>query len=412
MIRKITLLVLSILAYTVVPAQQSNYTQLTFFDDFDDGSFENWKVTNNADNQYFLENGRYEMYRRNAKTADLVFCNWVNSFNDFEIRLTFTFDKNRNKKQYAGLVFKASNKLALLAELHEAGKVRIRKIVDGKVYYVTGNAKEEGWLNFKEIMKEDNLFTIQSDRNTYSVFINGVPILSESLEGFTPGRVGLVVGTNTKIRVDNFGVYTSRLPIDTLILTDSVLPVPRVVNPTEPRVAQDTVTQVKDEGSRPSKSASSATNKPNVKHADHSELDEMKKKNEALQLQLNQYRNKAYQAQDKVDSLQAILDYDGKKEYRKENQWLVAQNDILEKRNDSLLVLMRTYEDVRAILSKSEGGEISLKLAEKLRMEKLIGDELQKRNKELELQNKKLNLQLNKLESALKKLKSATPKKK
>ncbi|MCX6188854.1 MAG: hypothetical protein NTW54_04515 [Bacteroidetes bacterium] len=123
MLRKIAFVIYAIFCITCLNAQTSRYPVQEFFDDFDDGSFENWRVTNNADNQYFLSNSTYEMYRRSKKTAAMIFCAWKNPFGDFEIKLTFKFDKNKNKEQYAGVVLKANSSSAILAE------VNLRKII-------------------------------------------------------------------------------------------------------------------------------------------------------------------------------------------------------------------------------------------------------------------------------------------
>jgi hypothetical protein len=305
-------------------------------------------------------------------------------------------------------------------------------ITDGKSSFVTGLQEEDGWVKFKSIKKDFNALYVQADSNTYSVFLNGVKLISIVQEGFTSGRMGLVIGTDTKVRIDNFGVYSREKIVET--------PIETKVSPEE-----QTVTDSKDAGvdsallykgnaehankidtakkanpgktGNTKKQVNTTTNKPKpaVKPATSAELTALQKKIDDLTFEINQFRNKMYQQQDRADSLQSILDLDGKKDYREENKRLVTENKILDRMNDSLLVLMRTYDDVRAALSKTEGSEISMKLAGKLRQEKAARDEAEKRNKELELQNKKLNLRVKSLEAKVDKMKQekqTTPKKK
>lgn len=401
MLKKLVLILISLWAFQVASAQSRTFATPEFYDDFDDGSFENWKVSNNADNLYFLENGHYEMYRRNKQTVDMVFCKWENPLNNFEIRLNLKFEKSKNKNQYAGVVFKATKSTALVAEIHQEGKVRIRKISDGKVTYLTSTPNEQGWVKFKSMGAANNLLTIQCDSNNYTLLVNGTAILTKQIDSFSVGRVGLVIGADTKIWADNFGVYSETKMeaepepiIDTPVET---MPVYKPASKDTTKVAKGPKTNKQDSTARV------VVPKPNiptnVKPATNAEIVALKKKNDELQLQLNQYRNKANQEQDRADSLQSILDHDGKRDYRNENYRLEAENKALQRQNDSLMGLVRAYEDVRVILNKSEGSEISLKLAEKLRMEKMTNEALEKRNKELELQNKKLTLRVKKLES-------------
>lgn len=399
MLKKLVLLLVSLWAFQVASAQSRTYATPEFYDDFDDGSYENWKVSNNADNLYFLENGQYEMYRRNKQTVDMVFCKWENPLSNFEIRLNLNFNKGKNKNQYAGVVFKATKSTALVAEIHQEGKVRIRKISDGKVTYITATPNEQGWVKFKSMGIANNLFTIQCDSNNYTLLVNGTAILTKQIDSFSVGRVGLVIGADTKIWADNFGVYSETKMEPEPLIDTSVenMPIYKPASKDTTKVAKSPKTTRNDSA------ANVVVPKPNtptnVKPATNAELIALKKKNDELQLQLNQYRNKANQEQDRADSLQSILDHDGKRDYRNENYRLALENKALQRQNDSLMGLVRAYEDVRVILNKSEGSEISLKLAEKLRMEKMTNEALEKRNKELELQNKKLTLRVKKLES-------------
>ncbi len=438
MFKKIISFCISAIAFVPLQAQQSKFPSRVFNDNFDDGSFANWSVINNADNLYFVENGYYELYRRNTKNADVVFCRWENTYDNFEIRLNFKFDKNKNKDQYAGIIFKASKTAALIAEVHQDAKVRMRMITDGKSSFITGSQEEEGWVKFKAIKKDYNSFTIQSDSNNYTLFLNGVKLLSLKQEGFLPGRMGLVIGTDTKIRVDNFEVYTQEKKQEPVAVVDTIIVPPPVE---EKVIEKDTAVAVVkpkhgekqgNTGAKPDTTKKAVTQKPNpnkpnpnnttrptVKAPSNAELVAMQRKIDELQMQVNQFRNKMYQEQDRGDSLQSILDNDGKKDYREDNKKLEAENKALIKRDDSLRILMYTYEDVRQALNKSDGSEISLKLAEKLRLEKTANDELDKRNKELEIQNKKLTLRLKNMQTQLTDLKKQqqeqqkqTPKKK
>ncbi|MCX6188853.1 MAG: hypothetical protein NTW54_04510 [Bacteroidetes bacterium] len=213
---------------------------------------------------------------------------------------------------------------------------------------------------------------------------------------------------NTKIIADNFGVY-SAAPLPAMAVnTDSSNYEQSAESTLKSKLENDSTHNTSNKKSVGTKPSHNKTTKPLA----NSELAAANKKVEELQLQLNLFRNKAYQEQDRADSLQSILDHDGKKEFRAENKTLIAKNKVLERQNDSLVTLMTIYDDLRATMISSEGSEISLLLTEKLRVAKTKQDELEKRNKELELQNKKLNLHIKNLESKVKITPSATKKKK
>jgi uncharacterized pyridoxamine 5'-phosphate oxidase family protein len=413
MFQKTILFFFTIIASFISYAQPREFTVQEFYDEFDEGSIANWSVINNTDNLYFLENGAYEMYRRNKQNADMVFCRWENPFDNFEIRMNFKFDKNKNnKEQYAGIIFKAGKTSALLAEIHQEGKVRIRKIVDKQVSFITGKPEESGWVKFKNIKKDYNYFTIQCDSNTYNLYLNGVKIYTQVETGFQPGRFGIVVGTDTKIKVDLIGVYSETKPfVDSSAAEIDTIPVPYVdpVTPVvTPVVTPDPTAQATITDDTTQKAVVPTPNPVVTVPTTNEEILALQKKVEELQLLVNQFRNKAFQEQDRADSMIAVVDGEGKREYREENKVLLIENKSLQKQNDSLKIAIRTYESIRSAIGKSEGSEISLLLAEKLKQEKSINDSLDRRNKELELQNKKLTLHIKSLEAQVKKLKAAS----
>lgn len=468
------ILLIGMLMMQTAPAQDSRFRLRDFYDNFSTGNAANWSVINNADNLYLMGKGSYDLYRRNATTVDVVFCRWENKNDNFEAQMGLKFDKSSNEDQYAGILVKATKTSALIAEIHQEGKVRIRRIIDNKGTYITGKKEDDGWVAFKGMKKDANQLSFVCDSTSYQVWVNGKKIAEATVEGFSAGKMGMMVGPNTRIKVDYFAVYAEEKKPEPVVVEKTPDPAPKpdtvkaekkpepvvvkeekkpepvvvkeekkpdtVAHKADNKVntpkAKDTVkTADKVKPAHKNPAHDSATTKPadktvakkdtaskapkpttpapnanrTVKPATTAEVQALQKKVDTLQAQLNRFRNMAYQEQDRADSLQQVLDTDGKKDYRSENARLDEENRELIARNDSLLSLIASYNDIRTVLSQSEGSEISLKLAEKLKEEKLARDQAEKKNKELEIQIKKLNLRVKNLQRQVDQLRTPKP---
>lgn len=115
-----------------------------------------------------------------------------------------SFKLNRKTASSGGLVFfanQAGNK-ALLLEVSENGRFRVKKLKSGNFSVIT-KSKKEGWIKPKGYKKNDyNIWTIKSDNGLMDIYINGKFQTTCTDQDVTSGRIGVFANSGSSIEVD------------------------------------------------------------------------------------------------------------------------------------------------------------------------------------------------------------------
>ena len=394
------------------------YSVRKFEDNFEAGSVAMWQVTNNADNAYFIVKGHYELYRKNPKSADVIYPKWENKLEVYSLEAAFQFEKSKEREQYAGLILNASKTGALIAEIREDNHFRVRKIMNGKSSYVTGRGEDDGWISTGFMNKEFNRLQVKTSGSGYDFVINNGLQFSLNDTDFSIGRMGLLVGPGTKVSIDYFYVDAPLLqPAELQAIADSTaaaeLKLKQDIERQDSirhaaRAKADSIAkaEAKAKGkTNPKTKGKDSTTQTTTAKAQPAEIKKLNEKIAQLEWELDRTRKLLQASEQTVTDLRTYIDEDAKRDYKEENSILKAANQALSNRNDSLQKAIETYEEVRLMLMRSESGDISAKLAEKLKEEKAQKIIMQRRLDELEYQNKKQSLTIKRLEAEVEELK-------
>lgn len=162
-----------------------------------------WNSTSNADNLFIAQNGYYELYRKSKKSGYYLFSNSTEEYTAFQLEASITFSEHKNKKQSAGLVMMAQAETSggILVEINQKREYRILKITKDKQTPLIGNGS--GWFKASNVItKLDNTITVKTYDKVYDLYINGQYLKSFTDIELNKGKIGIYVGTDSKVKFD------------------------------------------------------------------------------------------------------------------------------------------------------------------------------------------------------------------
>lgn len=206
-----------------------------------------WSQTSTAQNAFLQSPEGYNVWRKNESNGFFILPKNDLKFDFFEAELSFSFDKSKGKKQYAGIVLQAQEggAGAILIELNRKKQFRIRRVSNNRISNVSdGN---DGWVKSNKI-KGSSAFILKvvtKDR-LYDVYINGVFIYTFTEIEFTEGKIGIYIGQKsranfTSLRVksdDEIDVFSSKMSkSQDEILNETIVKLRETINKKDQRIA-------------------------------------------------------------------------------------------------------------------------------------------------------------------------------
>ena len=173
-----------------------------------------WPVITNDDNFFVFDKGEYFMNRTKTETPYAIMANWQNDLNSFSLRTSLMLGPAESSYQSLGLIFRASNdgQSALICDINKSHRFRIRQLHNGNYHVITTEGKE-GWIKNNVIkgINEYNDINIKTNGSDHDIFINGSLVYSFRIENLEAGSFGILVGPETKGRIDYLNIYADEL---------------------------------------------------------------------------------------------------------------------------------------------------------------------------------------------------------
>ena len=184
-----------------------------------------WPVITNDDNFFVFDNGEYFMNRTKTVKPYAIMANWQNDLTSFSLRTSLMLGPVENAYQSLGLIFRASKdgQSALIIDINRSHRFRVRQLLNGK-YQIVSSEGKDGWIKNNAIkgINEYNDINIKTNGSDHDVYINGSLIYSFRIENLEAGSFGILIGPETKGRIDYLNVYADELYRDKtkIYLTD------------------------------------------------------------------------------------------------------------------------------------------------------------------------------------------------
>ena len=173
-----------------------------------------WPVITNDDNFFVFDKGEYFMNRTKTETPYAIMANWQNDLNSFSLRTSLMLGPAESSYQSLGLIFRASNdgQSALICDINKLHRFRIRQLRNG-VYNVISTEGKDGWIKNNAIkgINEYNDINIKTNGSDHDIFINGSLVYSFRIENLEAGSFGILIGPETKGRIDYINIYADEL---------------------------------------------------------------------------------------------------------------------------------------------------------------------------------------------------------
>ena len=173
-----------------------------------------WPVITNDDNFFVFDKGEYFMNRTKTETPYAIMANWQNDLISFSLRTSIMLGPAESSYQTLGLIFRASNdgQSALICDINKSHRFRIRQLMNG-AYHIITNEGKDGWIRNNVIkgINEYNDINIKTNGSDHDIFINGSLVYSFRIENLEAGSFGILIGPETKGRIDYFNIYADEL---------------------------------------------------------------------------------------------------------------------------------------------------------------------------------------------------------
>ena len=173
-----------------------------------------WPVITNDDNFFVFDKGEYFMNRTKTETPYAIMANWQNDLNSFSLRTSLMLGPAESSYQTLGLIFRASNdgQSALICDINKSHRFRIRQLRNGTYHVITSEGKD-GWIKNNVIkgINEYNDINIKTNGSDHDIFINGSLVYSFRIENLEAGSFGILIGPETKGRIDYLNIYADEL---------------------------------------------------------------------------------------------------------------------------------------------------------------------------------------------------------
>ncbi|MFM7824000.1 MAG: hypothetical protein ACKPB3_09535 [Bacteroidota bacterium] len=199
---------------------RDRFELLSFSDNFDTPS-DKWTTEANSDNLLVIQDGEYILHRKNTFTPFLVIAGLEKEIDDCRLVASLRLDKNYGSDPTAGILFMMQPQASggFLIELNRKKEFRVRQITAGKYQYLTGTSKNGGWAKCAPANEAglNNVIEIRTAGGNYDLFVNDVYLVSFFEPAYKSGSIGIVIGPDTRARLDYVYIFTKGQPTNDAI---------------------------------------------------------------------------------------------------------------------------------------------------------------------------------------------------
>jgi len=176
-------------------------------------SSENWPTITSTDNYFIFDKGDYLLSRTHKESEYAILAANSQDFQDFAIKTSIRIGPSDNPKSNLGLILKAQKdgKGAVIVEFNRNKKYRIKQLAGFYYSNITGKTNDDGWVKSPKMQGGDqaNTIEIRCKSNLYELYINSKYETTFFLNVYLSGSVGIIIGPETKARVEYFYLNTN-----------------------------------------------------------------------------------------------------------------------------------------------------------------------------------------------------------
>jgi hypothetical protein len=197
-----------------------SYDKPMLKEDFNEEN-KNWNYQTTYENFFVVDKGDLFLNRINPTNPYAFLSNWENPLTTFQIRSALKLSPDQGKDQTIGLIFlvQKDGSGAVVMEFNRNKEYRIKQLINGKFYkYLSGEKESQGWVKSGFLTSKDeyNELDVQVNEGQMDFYINKKFVNSFNVESFKSGGLGFIIGANTKAKIDFFNVYGTSTADDTL----------------------------------------------------------------------------------------------------------------------------------------------------------------------------------------------------
>jgi len=175
-------------------------------------SSSNWPTITSTDNYFIFDKGDYLLSRTNTVSEFAILAANGQNFQDFAIKTSIRIGPSDNAFSNLGLILKAQKdgKGAIIVEFNRDKRYRIKQLSGNYYSPISGKTDDDGWVKSSKLESGDNANTIEirTNKNIYELYINSKYETTFFLNDYISGSVGIIIGPETKARVEYFYLNT------------------------------------------------------------------------------------------------------------------------------------------------------------------------------------------------------------
>jgi len=204
-----------LLTFTDVHSQliKEEFVSVAFSDQFDDDN-DNWRNMSTSDNLFIIQEGEYQLRRKNPASGYSIFPKWKNTLTAYSLVASIKLEEPKNDEAAVGLIFMAQEDAsgAFVFEFNPKGQYRLKQLVGLSYKLLTGEMKSGGWVDSDVLNKIGtyNVIEIKTAKRNYDIYVNEKYLLSFTEIAYKSGDIGISIGPGTKAKVDYIEVKESK----------------------------------------------------------------------------------------------------------------------------------------------------------------------------------------------------------
>ncbi len=207
----ITALILAVnLTAGVAQNVNEKFERLSVIENFDStGNW--WTVVSNAENLFIIQDGEYILQRKATGAPFAILAALDDEPGEFRAVVSLKLEKSMGEGAHIGLLFmmQPQGQGGFLFEINKKKEYRLRQIIGGAYRYISGSTKDQGWTKHPAVNEvgAPNILEVRTSKGAYDLYINNAYIRSFSEPNYRSGKLGLIIGPDTRGRADYFYIF-------------------------------------------------------------------------------------------------------------------------------------------------------------------------------------------------------------
>jgi hypothetical protein len=317
-----------------------------------DSASATWSTVSNNENLFLMQDGEYILNRKSLVSPFAVMANLENSLTAYRFVTSLKLLKTTTDDGSIGVIFmaQAGGQGGFILDINKNQQFRIRQINGNAYRYITGNAKEGGWIKSSLLkgLTVPNLIDIRYSQKNYDLYLNSTYVMSFSEIAYKSGDIGLLIGAGCKGSVDFIYIFTNDAGENL------------VKNDTQP-------------------------NSPTTKNTSESDVAALAESIISLKTQINKLSDENNDLKQIIETQRSSeKENDQKNQQNKLQQKLL--NDQIKQQQKSIDSLIKINTDLiryKEMVEGNDGGDLVINLSKNLKNAKNRNDDLTKENQAL-----------------------------